>query len=66
MLVAARNNLNLNDDNNSEQLRENLQILGSISSADLIALEVIWQPEGQGDVLSSEELVTAYPNLKHL
>ena len=30
------------------------------------ALEVIWQPEGQGDVLSAEELVTAYPNLKHL
>ena len=35
-------------------------------STDLIALEIIWQPEGEGDVLSSEELVTTYPNLKHL
>ena len=31
-----------------------------------MALEVIWQPEGRGDVLSAEELLTAYPNLQHL
>ena len=31
-----------------------------------MALEVIWQPEGHGDVLSAEELLTAYPNLQHL
>ncbi len=33
---------------------------------DLLALEVIWQPEGAGEVLSSEELITAYPDLQHL
>jgi hypothetical protein len=27
---------------------------------------VIWQPEGAGEVLSTEELLTAYPNLQHL
>jgi uncharacterized membrane protein len=27
---------------------------------------VIWQPDGVGDVLSTEELITAYPDLKHL
>ena len=26
---------------------------------------VVWQP-GRGDVLSAEELLTAYPNLQHL
>ena len=26
-----------------------------------MALEVIWQPEGRGDVLSANDLVTAYP-----
>ena len=58
--------IKLNDCNNTERLKETLRILGSVSSSDLIALEVIWQPEGQGDVLSAEELVTSYPNLKHL
>ena len=47
-------------------LRETLRILGSTSSSDLMALEVIWQPDGSGDVLSADELVMAYPNLQHL
>jgi len=37
-----------------------------VPSNDLLALEVIWQPEGAGEVLSTEELLTAYPDLKHL
>ena len=63
---ASKSSLNIKESNNSEELRETLQILGSLSSADLMALEVIWQPEGAGEVLNAEELVTAYPNLKHL
>ena len=49
-----------------EDLRQTLRILGSTASSELMALEVIWQPEGRGDVLSAEELLTAYPNLQHL
>ncbi len=66
ILVASRSRTNFQALNSSEQLKESLRLLGSIPVSDLIALEVIWQPEGQGDVLSAEELVTAYPNLKHL
>jgi len=43
-----------------------LQQLGAVGSEELLALEVIWQPEGAGDVLSTEELLTAYPQLQHL
>nr|WP_320668414.1 DUF1517 domain-containing protein [Prochlorococcus sp. MIT 1307] len=66
LVIASKRRENLSETNNSEQLRNALRSLGSISSKDLMALEVIWQPDGQGDVLSAEELVTAYPNLKHL
>ncbi len=66
ILLASKSKPNTKDSGTSEQLGENLRILGSISSNDLIALEVIWQPEGSGEVLSAEKLVTAYPNLKHL
>ena len=66
LLVASTATAQLKGASTAEELRQTLRILGSTSSTDLIALEVIWQPEGRGDVLSSEELITAYPNLQHL
>ena len=66
VLVASRSVVKLKQADNGEQLRESLRILGSTASSDLMALEVIWQPDGVGDVLSADELVTAYPNLQHL
>jgi len=66
VLVASRRAVMLKQAENGEALREALRILGSTASSDLMALEVIWQPDGTGDVLSTDELVTAYPNLQHL
>ncbi len=66
LLIASKTRVGLNSTFNNEQLKLNLQTLGAISSNDLMALEIIWQPEGQGEVISAEDLVTSYPNLKHL
>ena len=66
VLVASRRPATLKQASTGEQLRESLRVLGSTASSDLMALEVIWQPDGAGDVLSADELVTAYPNLQHL
>ena len=66
LLVASRRRLPLKGANTADKLRDTLQQLGAISADDLLALEVIWQPEGAGEVLSTEELLTAYPNLNHL
>jgi uncharacterized membrane protein len=66
VLVASRSRFTLKPLKADEDLREALRLLGSVSSSDLLALEVIWQPEGAGEVLSTEELLTAYPNLQHL
>ena len=66
VLVASRRRLKLPAAESGEQLRQALQQLGAIGSEELLALEVIWQPEGLGEVLSTEELLTAYPNLQHL
>ena len=62
ILVAAINNQSINH----QELIESVKVIGSISANDLIALEVIWQPEGEGDSLDKEELLTKYPNLKYL
>ncbi len=66
LLLATKNQTTLSHSTTSQQIQENLRILGSTSSNDLMALEVIWQPEGSGEVLSAEELLTSYPNLQHL
>ena len=66
LLVASTASATLKGANTGEDLRQTLRILGSTASSELMALEVIWQPEGRGDVLSAEELLTAYPNLQHL
>jgi uncharacterized membrane protein len=66
LLVASRNRLTLKGSATAEQLRDSLQVLGGVGADDLLALEVIWQPEGAGEVLSTEELLTAYPDLQHL
>jgi len=66
ILVASKKDLGLNKSANIELITESLKLLGSISSNDLMALEIIWQPEGEGETLREEELTTQYPNLKHL
>jgi uncharacterized membrane protein len=66
LLVASRSRITLKGAGSAEQLRETLQIIGGVGSDDLLALEVIWQPEGAGEVLSTEQLLTAYPDLQHL
>jgi uncharacterized membrane protein len=66
LLVASRSRLTLKPVSGSEELREALRVIASVPSDGLLALEVIWQPEGAGEVLSTAELLTAYPNLQHL
>ncbi|MFW6730917.1 MAG: DUF1517 domain-containing protein [Synechococcus sp.] len=66
LLVASRRTIPLKPVDSADQLREALRVLGAVPSSDLLALEVIWQPDAQGDVLEAGELLTAYPQLKHL
>jgi uncharacterized membrane protein len=66
ILAASRQRFTLPGAASAEALRASLQLLGGLSSTDLLAVEVIWQPDGAGEVLSTEELLTAYPDLQHL
>jgi len=66
ILVATKKDLRLKNSVNNELITDALRVLGAISSDDLIALEVIWQPDGEGETLKEEELIIQYPNLKHL
>ncbi len=66
VLVVTNGDLNLRPSDSHEGLKSNLVALGSITPGDLVALEIIWQPEDEYDVLSKEELLTLYPDLNIL
>ncbi len=64
LLVASQGKLDLSKVNSTQDLRLALNQLGAVSSDRLLALEVLWQPQATGDTLTSEELISAYPELK--
>lgn len=64
VLVGTQGKLQLPAINSAEDLRRSLSQLGSVSSDQLLALEVLWTPQEQGDVLTRDDLLAEYPNLK--
>ena len=66
VLLASQKKFNFKKISTCEELRDSLRIIGSISSTDIIATEIIWQPEGEGESLSQEDLITGYPHLRYL
>lgn len=52
--------------NSSADLKEALQILGSIPSSRTLAVEVLWTPQNENDTLTERELLEDYPLLRPL
>lgn len=64
LLVGAQGDLKLPTINSAEEMRQALQQLGGAANDRLLALEVLWTPQAAGDVLTSEDLLVEYPDLK--
>ena len=64
IIVGATGNLNLPEINDSDTMRQALQQIGSIGSDRLLAVEILWTPQADGDTLSSDDILAYYPNLK--
>lgn len=64
LLVAALGKLDLPVVNSTEDLRRALSQMGSVSSDRLLALEILWTPQVEGQTLSSDELVAEYADLR--
>ncbi|WP_036485880.1 DUF1517 domain-containing protein [Myxosarcina sp. GI1] len=64
IIVGVQGNLNLPDVNGSEDLRQALQQIGGVGSDRLLAVEVLWTPQAEGDTLSTNDILAYYPNLK--
>jgi uncharacterized membrane protein len=64
LVVGAQGKLQLPKINNTEDLRQALSELGSVSSDRLLALEVLWTPQATGDVLTRDDMLADYADLK--
>jgi uncharacterized membrane protein len=64
ILVATQGKLQLPAINSAPDLRQALGQIGAIPSENLLAMEVLWTPQAEGDTLSAEDVVLEYPDLK--
>ena len=64
IIVGVQGNLKLPAVNSSEDLRQALQQIGGVGSDRLLAVEILWTPQAEGDTLSTDDILAYYPNLK--
>ncbi|MBD1874705.1 DUF1517 domain-containing protein [Nodosilinea sp. FACHB-131] len=64
VVVATQGKLDLPDIYSSADLRQALSQIGAVSGENLLAVEVLWTPQQSGETLSSDELISQYPELK--
>ena len=64
IVVGTEGNLQLPAINSTEDLRQALRQIGGISSDRLLALEVLWTPQAEGDTLTTDDMLAEYPDLK--
>ncbi len=64
VVVGVLGSLKLPTINGTDDLRQALQQVGSVGGDRLLAVEVLWTPQAEGDTLSTDDILTYYPNLK--
>ncbi|EOA34504.1 hypothetical protein CARUB_v10022045mg [Capsella rubella] len=64
ILVAVEGTLKVDTIKGSAHLKEALLELGSIPSKKILAVEILWTPQNEKDVLSERELLEDYPLLR--
>ncbi|MBA2750105.1 MAG: DUF1517 domain-containing protein [Tatlockia sp.] len=64
LLAATLGNLEMPQINSAEDLRQALRVLGGLSSDRLLAIEVLWTPQAEGDTLTADDLLAEYSDLK--
>ena len=64
IIAAALGKLNLPTVNDSSDLKTALQTIGGLSGERLLAIEVLWTPQQEGDTLTSNDIISEYPGLK--
>ncbi len=63
IIVGVEGKLELPKINSSEDLSQALRKIASVGSDRLLAMEVLWTPQLETDILTSDDLIAYYPDL---
>jgi uncharacterized membrane protein len=66
LLAATLGNMQLPAINSADDLRQALRQIGGLPSDKLLAIEVLWTPQAEGDTLTSDDLLAEYADLRHV
>ncbi len=66
LIVAAQGKLQLPKIQSAQDVKQALSQLGGVGSDNLLAMRVLWTPQAEGDTLTADDLIEAYPNLRRL
>jgi len=64
LLAATLGKTEVPNINSADDLRQALRQFGSIPSDKLVAFEILWTPQAQGDTLTRDDLLAEYADLK--
>jgi uncharacterized membrane protein len=64
LIVGLEGKLTLSTVNNEGDLKQAIQLLGAVSAEQLLALEILWVPQQDNEVLTADELLAQYPDLR--
>jgi uncharacterized membrane protein len=64
LLAATLGKYDIPAINSADDLRKALRQIGSIAGDNLLAIEVLWTPQAEGDTLTSDDLFAEYADLK--
>ncbi len=64
LLVGTQAKLQFPKINSDEDMKQVLRQIGSLSADNLLAIEVIWAPQADDDNLSSDDIMTNYPDMR--
>jgi uncharacterized membrane protein len=63
IVVAAEGGLKLPPIRTSQDLRSALNTLAGISPSSVVAVELLWTPQAEGDYYTRDEVIADYPDL---
>ncbi|MDB9318183.1 DUF1517 domain-containing protein [Nodularia spumigena] len=64
LLAATLGKFDIPEINSSDDLRQALRRIGGIPGDQLLAIEVLWTPQAEGDTLTSDDILAEYTDLK--
>ncbi|MDP5339401.1 MAG: DUF1517 domain-containing protein [Nodularia sp. (in: cyanobacteria)] len=64
LLAATLGKFEIPQINSADDLRQALRRIGGIPGEQLLAIEVLWTPQAEGDTLTSDDILAEYTDLK--